>query len=666
MIDKSLFRFDGVRQRMGLLALLSLLQALCIVGQAHGLARGLVEIWKLHSVSTLVSPAIEFLAFYAMRHLCDVAKQRISSKYGKYVAGQIRPQLQEKIFRLGPQALASRGTGSTVTMLIDGLDQVKSYIEILLPKMTDMMIISLVILIAVWWQDWVSGLILLLMYPLIIFFMVILGLAARDRSNKQYAQFNILNTKFVDSILGLPTLKMLGVDKEYEGEIYSVSERFRKRTIDVLKVAMTSTFALDWFTTLGIAIMAVFLGLRLVNGTMPLFPAMFALIMAPDYFLPVRQFGDNYHATLDGKNALHDIMSFIDSPETPQDTETKWDGWKADSELKLEDVDFAYPAGSKPQDADDTKAVASHNVAMNAVEQQREGEDEKKSDDDSNDSNSSKSKRRRGHGKKGADKGQKADNEAVDNATDDSDSKTVTIEDPTQPNALHHVSMTFKGYGKIAVIGKSGAGKSTLVNLLAGFNIPHAGSIELDGHKLENFNVAAWQRHISYIPQTPYIFSGSIADNIRFYVTDASDEDVNAAAHEAGLDEWLAELADGLDTLIGEGNRGISGGQAQRIALARVLLDKSREVLLFDEPTAHLDIETEYDLKKTLLPIMENHLVILATHRLHWLANVDQVLVLDQGRVVESGTPKELIGAGGPLDHLIGEMGGNQIDQYLD
>lgn len=643
---------------MGLLALLSLLQALCIVGQAHGLARGLVEIWKLHAVSTLVGPAIEFLAFYALRHFCDVAKQRISSKYGKYVAGQIRPQLQEKIFRLGPQALASRGTGSTVTMLIDGLDQVKSYIEILLPKMTDMMIISLVILVGVWWQDWVSGLILLLMYPLIIFFMVILGLAARDRSNKQYAQFNILNTKFVDSILGLPTLKMLGVDKEYEGEIYSVSERFRKRTIDVLKVAMTSTFALDWFTTLGIAIMAVFLGLRLVNGTMPLFPAMFALIMAPDYFLPVRQFGDNYHATLDGKNALHDIMSFIDSPETPQDTETKWEGWKADSELKLEGIDFAYPVGSKPA-GDDTQSVASHSVAMNAVEQQRENEDDKKSDDSSESKDDSKtdskSRRHRGRGKKDA-KPIEAD----------ADGKAVAAQALTQPDALHHVSMDFKGYGKIAVIGKSGAGKSTLVNLLAGFNTPHAGSIELDGNRLENFNVAAWQRHISYIPQTPYIFSGSIADNIRFYVSDASNDDVNAAAHEAGLDEWLGELTDGLDTLIGEGNRGISGGQAQRIALARVLLDKSREVLLFDEPTAHLDIETEYDLKKTLLPIMENHLVILATHRLHWLANVDQVLVLDEGQVVESGTPKELIGAGGPLDHLIGEMGGNQIDQYLN
>ncbi|WEV74471.1 ABC transporter ATP-binding protein/permease [Bifidobacterium sp. ESL0798] len=615
---------------MGLLALLSLVQALSIVGQAHGLARGLVEIWKLHAVSTLIGPSLEFIAFYALRHLCDVAKQHISSKYGKYVAGQIRPQLQHKIFRLGPSALASRGTGSTVTMLIDGLDQVEHYIEILLPKMTDMMLISLVILIAVWWQDWVSGLVLLLMYPLIIFFMVILGLAARDRSNKQYDQFNILNTKFVDSILGLPTLKMLGVDKEYEGEIYSVSERFRKRTIDVLKVAMTSTFALDWFTTLGIAIMAVFLGLRLVNGTMPLFPAMFALIMAPDYFLPVRQFGDNYHATLDGKNALHDIMSFIDSPETPQDTETEWDGWKADSELKLEDVDFAYPAGSKPKGEDEGQSMASHNVAMNAVEQQREGD----SDQDANPAQAE---------------------------TDTSETQA-----DVQPDALHHLSMDLKGYGKIAVIGKSGAGKSTLVNLLAGFNSPHAGSIELDGRPLKNFNAVAWQRHISYIPQTPYIFNGSIADNIRFYVNDASEQDVRAAAHEAGLDEWLDELADGLGTLIGEGNRGISGGQAQRIALARVLLDKSREVLLFDEPTAHLDIETEYDLKKTLLPIMDNHLVILATHRLHWLANVDQVLVLDKGKVVESGSPKELIGSGGPLDRLISEMGGNQIGQYLD
>lgn len=620
MIDKSLFGFAGVRQRMGSLALLSLIQALCIVGQAHGLTRGLVEIWNLHPVFSLVGPIAQFMVFYLARHLCDIAKQRISSRCGKEITAQIRPRLQQKIFRLGPQSLAQRGTGSAVTMLIEGLDQVKSYIEILLPKMTDMMLISPVILVAVWWEDWVSGLILLLMYPLIIFFMVILGLAARDRSNKQYAQFNILNTKFVDSILGLPTLKMLGVDKKYEDEIYSVSERFRKRTIDVLKVAMTSTFALDWFTTLSIAIVAVFLGMRLVNGTMPLFPAMFALILAPDYFLPVRQFGDNYHATLDGKNAMHDIMSFIDGPETSQNTETEWGGWNAESELKLNDVDFAYSAGGAPAENNKVESMAGHNVAMNAVEQQQ-----KPNQDDSEE----------GWMRFGSD-------------------------------ALHHVSVDFKGYRKVAVIGKSGAGKSTLVNLLAGFNVPHGGSIELDGRAVKHLNIRAWQRHVSYIPQTPYIFSGSIADNIRFYVDDASEETVKAAAHNAGLDQWLEQLSDGLETQIGEGNRGVSGGQAQRIALARVLLDKSREVLIFDEPTAHLDIETEYELKKTLLPIMENHLVILATHRLHWLGNMDHVLVLDQGEVVESGAPSDLIGSGGALDGLISEMGGNQIDRYLD
>ncbi|MBB2955095.1 ATP-binding cassette subfamily C protein CydD [Bifidobacterium commune] len=620
MIDKNLFGFAGVRQRMGSLALLSLIQALCIVGQAYGLTRGLVEIWNLHSVSSLVGPIAQFIVFYLARHLCDIAKQRISSRWGKEVTAQIRPRLQQKIYRLGPQLLAQRGTGSAVTMLIEGLDQVKSYIEILLPKMTDMMLISPVILIAVWWEDWVSGLILLLMYPLIIFFMVILGLAARDRSNKQYAQFNMLNTRFVDSILGLPTLKMLGVDKKYEDEIYNVSERFRKRTIDVLKVAMTSTFALDWFTTLSIAIVAVFLGLRLVNGTMPLFPAMFALVMAPDYYLPVRQFGDNYHATLDGKNAMHDIMSLVDGPETPQDTETEWDGWSAESELKLNNVDFAYPEDSAPAEGDGAESMAGHNVAINAVEQQQKPNQ------------------------------------------DDSEEDQIRF----GRDALHHVSVDFKGYRKVAVIGKSGAGKSTLVNLLAGFNVPHEGSIELDGRAMNHLNVQAWQRHISYIQQTPYIFSGSIADNIRFYVNGASEEAVKAAAHNAGLDQWLEQLSDGLETRIGEGNRGISGGQAQRIALARVLLDKSREVLIFDEPTAHLDIETEYELKKTLLPIMENHLVILATHRLHWLGNMDQVLVLEQGKVVESGAPADLIGAGGALDGLISEMGGNQIDRYLD
>lgn len=582
---------------MGLLAVLSLVQGASIVAQAYGLTRALVEIWQRHAISSLPLPVAIFAVAFACRQLCEVGKQRVATSYAGGVVSELRPQAQRKIFRLGPAALAKRGTGASVTMLIDGLDQTKTYIQTVLPKMMDMSFIPVIVLVAVWSQSWLSGLVLLLMMPLLFFFMAILGIAARDKSDKQYAEFRELNNTFVDTILGLPTLKMLGVDKEYERTVASASDRFRNRTNSVLRVAMTSTFALDFFTTLAIAIMAVALGNGLINGTAALLPALLSLILAPEYFLPIRQFGDDYHATLNGKNALQDINGLLDTPEPEPDDELDWRGWGSGSTLSVRELDFAYDAEGGNEAHSDTAAA---------------------------------------------------------NQSDDA-----------HP-ALRDLSFTLRGFEKIAIIGRSGAGKSTLIDLLAGFNIPQSGAIELDGQQLTRFNAPAWQRHISYIPQTPYIFSGSIASNIRFYNQSASDSDVRAAAELAGLGDWLGTLPESLDTLIGEGNRGISGGQAQRIALARVIADHSRSILLFDEPTAHLDIETEYDLKQTLLPLMESHLVIFATHRLHWLANVDKVLVLDGGRIVEAGTPRELIGRSGPLSELIGELGGNRIEGYFN
>jgi ATP-binding cassette subfamily C protein CydD len=112
---------------------------------------------------------------------------------------------------------------------------------------------------------------------------------------------------------------------------------------------------------------------------------------------------------------------------------------------------------------------------------------------------------------------------------------------------------------------------------------------------------------------------------------------------QAGLAPFVAELPDGLDTMMGESGRQVSGGQAQRIALARLLLDTQRKVLLFDEPTAHLDVETEYDLKQTMAPILASHLVFFATHRLHWLDQMDYVLVMHNGVIVEQGEPNKLL-----------------------
>ena len=231
MIDKNLFRFGGVRFTLGLLAALSFIQGIGVVAQAYGLTLALVRIWHLQNLKVLVVPVLIFLAAYTCRQLCDVAKDRFATDRADAIVAELRPRIQDKVFSLGPSALARRGTGSAVTMLVDGLDQVRTYVLTVLPKMMDLIFIPLIVLVVVWTQDAGSGLILLLMLPLLIFFMVILGLAARDRSSRQYAQFRKLNTRFMDTVLGLPTLKMLGIDKEYEDEIYSVSDRFRKRTM---------------------------------------------------------------------------------------------------------------------------------------------------------------------------------------------------------------------------------------------------------------------------------------------------------------------------------------------------------------------------------------------------------------------------------------------------
>lgn len=224
--------------------------------------------------------------------------------------------------------------------------------------------------------------------------------------------------------------------------------------------------------------------------------------------------------------------------------------------------------------------------------------------------------------------------------------------------ALRDIRFATRGPKRIGIVGASGAGKSTLAQLLAGFAEASGGSIAVDGRAVATLSCPAWRRRVTYIPQTPHVFSGTIAENIAFYCPDASAEAIADAASRAGLDELAASLPKGLDTPVGEGGRQLSGGQTQRIALARAFLDEGRDVLVFDEPTAHLDIETELELKKTMLELMDGKLVFFATHRLHWMRDMDRVLVVEDGCIVEQGTCEELLEADGTFSRLAAEARG--------
>lgn len=204
----------------------------------------------------------------------------------------------------------------------------------------------------------------------------------------------------------------------------------------------------------------------------------------------------------------------------------------------------------------------------------------------------------------------------------------------------------------------SGSGKSSLINMISGFTPLSQGTVKIDGQSFKTLNQEDWRKQFLYIPQSLYVFEMSLKDNIAFYTPEASDDAILKAIKVVGLEDLVEELPQGVDTIIGNGARPLSGGQAQRIALARAFLDQNRKIMLLDEPTAHLDIETELELKEKMIPLMENRLVFFATHRLHWLNQMDMILVLDQGELVEMGTYQELLAKRGKLYQLKHAMGG--------
>lgn len=592
MLDKELFRLPGIKLLLGVMVALSFLEAVCIIGEAWGLSHALVALWQGAAFEQTFSYLVVFgISFLAVRVVLNVREAYV----GKYAYEQVRAErstLFESIFRTGAPAVQAFGTGTTATMALEGVDAFQKYLETVLPNVVKMVVLPLVFAIVIFCADWVSGIIVVLLLPAMIMLMVLIGKTTAEKSQSQHATFKVMSNHFIDSVRGVATLNTFKISKDYARRIFTVSEQFRKATMETLKTATLSGATLDMFATLALAAVAIMLGMRLIDGSLALLPALFVLILVPEYFRPIREFAADFHANLEGKNSLHTISAMREATRyVPPAVEVPT--WNETSTLFLHEVEKVYDGVS----------------------------------------------------------------------------------------ALRPFSGELQGYARVGVIGASGSGKSTLLRLLAGLEdptiSPRDGSAtsaqdatapsttpfvirngednardnrenntradrksdtipdrEMESIALDSLRQASWQDQIAYIPQDPYIFHATVRDNLAFYNPEASDAQIMDALHTLGLTQLLDELPQGLDTLLGEGGRELSGGQAQRIALARVFLDSKRKILLFDEPTAHLDVETEYELKAPMLALMQGKLVVFATHRLHWLDAFDMVYELDDFRAV--------------------------------
>ncbi|MFK4376628.1 ATP-binding cassette subfamily C protein CydD [Bacillus sp. RC218] len=549
--------YPGSRVLYVTLSLISILEACSIIAQTVFLARAITFLFQGETVQAVLNETVYFGIMFAARQMLVRASQILVERFAEKTGLALRKQLIEAYFTLGPRFVQTNGTGHLVTLSIEGIEKFKTYIELTIPKMIRSTIVPGLIVLYVFTLDIKSGIILVVTIPIVIIFMILLGLAAQKMADSQYETYRVLSNHFVDTLKGLETLKYLGKSKQHEGKIEKVSKRYRKATMRTLRVAFLSSFALDFFTSLSIAFVAVGLGIRLIDGTIILLPALTILILAPEYFLPIKQVGANYHATLDGQLAMEQIEEILQKQKEIEKKDSNVDiVWNSSSSLKLQDV--------------------------------------------------------------------KVNNDGSEKAI------------------LEEIDFTWQGNGAIGIIGESGAGKSTLIDVLAGFLPPSGGKMLVNGVEIGESTREDWQKNIAYIPQQPYIFPLSLKDNICFYETNTTDEEVERVINEVGLRSLVALLPHGMYERIGEGGRMLSGGQEQRVAMARALLSK-KPIILLDEPTAHLDIETEFEIKQSMLRLFEGKLVFLATHRLHWMKQMDHILILNKGEIKESGTYEELL-----------------------
>jgi ATP-binding cassette subfamily C protein CydCD len=501
----------------------------------------------------------------------EVAAHAITQR----IKSTLRRQLFQKILDLGPAYARGESTGELNSVMVEGIEALEAYFSKYLPQVILAGLIPLISLAVVFPIDWLSGLILLVTAPLIPLFMILIGDVAQALTRRQWQALSRMSAYFLDVIQGLPTLKMLGRSQEQNQVITEVGDRYCRTTMSVLRVTFLSALVLEMLATLSTAVIAVEVGLRLLYNRLAFEQAFFVLLLAPEFYLPLRLLGTRFHAGMAGVAAAKRIFEILDAPKEVRNEErvvrSEKPGARKDGDPIMPDVLFS-------------------DIHFNQVQYSYAGDQVGK----------------------------------------------------VNPAVLDEVTFTIKAGQRAALVGLSGAGKSTIASLLLRFITPVKGLIMVGDDNLEQISPEAWRDQVAWVPQMPYLFNDTVATNIRLARPEATLDEVIQAAQQAGADEFIQALPGGYDTVIGEQGARLSGGQAQRIALARAFL-KNAPLVILDEPMAHLDPQLEAELQTALDRLLKNRTVILIAHRLSSVIEADQLIVLDGGRVAQRGTPGELL-----------------------
>ena len=531
---------------------------LLLVGQAALLANILHQLIIEHTDKyQLVNQFVGLIIIIGLRALCSWGREVCGYRCGEQIRLHIRQLILNRLQNLGPAYIKGKPAGVWASLVLEQVEEMQDFFARYLPQMSLAVLIPVVILVVVFPINWAAGLIFLITAPLVPFFMALVGLGAADANRRNFKALQRLSGHFYDRLQGLSTLRLFNRAEAEAENLHAASHVLRKRTMEVLRLAFLSSAVLEFFSALSVAIVAVYFGfvfigeLNFGNYGIPvtLFTGLFILVLAPEFYQPLRDLGTFYHAKAQAIGAAESIVEFLNIEADEMSSGEKSLPTPNAIQITVTDLEVLSPEGQ-------------------------------------------------------------------------------VLAGP--------LSFTINTNEHVALVGPSGAGKTSLLNALLGF-LPYRGSIKINGVELNELKHDQWRQAISWVGQNPLLVHGTVRDNITLGNPSASNDDIDQVARQAYANEFICRLEKGYDHHVGDRSGGLSVGQAQRIAVARAMLQNGAFWLL-DEPTASLDANSERLVLESLALAVTNRTTLMVSHRLDQLHAMHRILVMDNGKLVQNGT----------------------------
>ena len=525
------------------------------------ISRMLAELFRgSASAQLLTITGIVVLLALAVRFFCSIGAAKMGYFSSKAVKKTLREKIYQKLLRLGNSYSEQVKTSEVVQVAVEGVDQLETYFGAYLPQFFYAMLAPLTLFVVLCFVNVPAAVVLLICVPLIPVAIAAVQTWAKKLLSKDWGQYTELGDTFLENLQGLTTLKIYQADEFKQQEMNEQAEKFRKITMKVLTMQLNSITIMDLIAYGGAALGVIMAVTQYQSGGVSLEGCLLIILLAADFFIPMRQLGSFFHIAMNGMAASDKIFRLLDLEETKLEIT---ESFPSEHTIRCSGLSFSY-------------------------EPDRE--------------------------------------------------------------ILHNVDLAFHQGSFTALVGESGCGKSTLASILMGRNRGYTGKVTVGGVPLSSIQEESLLRNITYISHQSYLFKGTVRDNLLMGKPAASDEELWAVLSRVNLAAFL-KAEQGLDTRLLEKASNLSGGQCQRLALARALLHDS-PVYIFDEATSNIDVESENDIMREIHELAKSKTVILVSHRLANVVGADHIYVLDHGTVAESGSHEELLSRHGLYERL--------------